>query len=296
MHPIRTAFVRVVFGTLATALGALPALAQGTGTLVGTVTDRATSLPIAEARIAIPGTALESQTNSRGQYRISNVPVGRVLVGVYRLGYRATSDTARVTAGDSVTLNFQMSASVTTLSDVVVTGTVGNQERRAQAATVSSLSASDIREAAPISNVNEMLQSRLPGVAVSSASGTAGTSRTIRIRGASSISLSNQPLIFIDGVRFTDGNVSIGLDQRTDRLNDLNPDDIESIEVVKGPAAATLYGADASTGVIQIITKRGRSGANRFNQTLRAEYGNVDRNFNGQVHAGARSGPRTLAG
>ena len=95
-----------------------------------------------------------------------------------------------------------MSPSVTTLSDVVVTGTVGNQERKAQAATVSSLSAADIKKDAPISNVNEMLQSRLAGVAVSAAGGTAGTSRQIRIRGASSISLSNQPLIFIDGVRY----------------------------------------------------------------------------------------------
>ena len=89
-----------------------------------------------------------------------------------------------------------------------------------------------------------MLQSRVPGIAVNTASGTAGTNRTIRTRGASSIWLSNQPIIFIDGVRFNESTVHIGLNgQLTDRLNDVNPDDIESIEVVKGPAAATLYGA-----------------------------------------------------
>jgi len=287
----------VQFTSLALALGgavllAPPLTAQGTqgaatGTVTGTVTDRVSRLPLPDARIAIPGTTLGAQTNARGEYRVPNVPVGRLIIGAYRLGYAATSDTIRVEAGQTVTVDFAMAPSVTTLSDVVVTGTAGNQERRAQAATVSSLSASDIKNAAPITTVNEMLQSRLPGVAVSAASGTAGTSRAIRIRGASSISLSNQPLIFIDGIRYTDGNVNIGLDQRTDRLNDLNPDDIESIEVVKGPAAATLYGADASTGVIQIITKRGRTGSNSFSQTMRAEYGTVDRNFDPPDNYGA---------
>ena len=232
--------------------------ATASGTVSGVVTDRLTRLPLQDARIAIPGTTLGALTNARGEYRVPNVPVGRVIVGVYRLGYAAIADTVQMTAGQTVTKDFRMNPSVTTLSDVVVTGTVGNQERRAQAATVSSLSAADIKKDAPISNVNELLQSRLPGVAVSSASGTAGTSRTIRIRGASSISLSNQPLVFIDGVRYADGVTDLGINgQRTDRLNDLNPDDIESVEIVKGPAAATLYGADASTGVIQIITKKG---------------------------------------
>lgn len=259
-------------------------VAQGpanTGTISGVVTDRATRLPLEDARIAIPGTTLGVLTNARGEFRVPNVPAGRVIVGAYRLGYAAMADTVQVTVGQNTTADFAMAPSVTTLSDVVVTGTVGNQERRAQAATVSSLSAADIKKDAPISTVNEMLQSRVPGLAVSAASGTAGTSRQIRVRGAASISLSNQPLIFIDGVAFTDGNVNPGVNgQMTDRLNDLNPDDIESIEVVKGPAAATLYGANASTGVIQIITKRGRTGSNQFSQTLRSEYGRVDRNFN----------------
>jgi TonB-dependent starch-binding outer membrane protein SusC len=262
--------------------------ATASGTVAGVVTDRLTRLPLQDARIAIPGTTLGALTNARGEYRIPNVPVGRVIVGVYRLGYAAVGDTVQMTAGQTVTADFRMNPSVTTLSDVVVTGTVGNQERRAQAATVSSLSAADIKKDAPISNVNELLQSRLPGVAVSAASGTAGTSRTIRIRGASSISLSNQPLVFIDGVRYADGNTDLGINgQRTDRLNDLNPDDIESVEVVKGPAAATLYGADASTGVIQIITKKGRTGANSFQQSIRTEYGSVSRNFTPPDNYGA---------
>jgi TonB-linked SusC/RagA family outer membrane protein len=144
---------------------------------------------------------------------------------------------------------------------------------------VASVTAGDIIKDAPVTNVANLLQSRVPGVALSAQSGTKGTATQIRIRGASSINLSNQPLLFIDGVRINEGFVGSGQSgQNFDRLNDLNPEEIESIEVVKGPAAATLYGADASAGVIQIITKKGRAGSNSFQQSLRVEQGtaNVD--------------------
>lgn len=182
-------------------------------------------------------------------------------------------------AGQTVTLDLQMSQSVINLSEVVVTGTAGNQERKAQAALVASVGAADIIKDAPVTNVANLLQSRVPGVALSAQSGTKGTATQIRIRGASSINLSNQPLLFIDGVRINEGQIGSGQSgQAFDRLNDLNPEEIESIEVVKGPAAATLYGADASAGVIQIITKKGRAGSNNFQQSIRLERGqsNVD--------------------
>ena len=266
---------------MAVLLMALPsALLAQAGTIVGKVVDRATRQPLAGARIVIPGTALETQTGKDGDYRVTSVPAGRVSVGVLRLGYRAMSDTVRVIAGQSASLDFAMAASLVTLSEVVVTGTAGNQERRAQSAQVASINASDVVKNAPVSNVGELLQSRVPGVAVSSNSGTAGTSKAIRIRGSSSINLSNQPLLFVDGIRINEGIIFSGqFGQSFDRLNDLNPDEIESIEVVKGPAAATLYGADASAGVIQIITKKGRPGSNRFTQELRLEGGKADQNY-----------------
>ncbi len=269
-------------GALAlTILLSLPsALLAQAGTIAGKVTDRATQMPLADARLIIPGTALETQTNREGVYRITNVPAGRVSVGVLRLGYKAQSDTVRVIAGQTTTLNFVMTASLVTLSEVVVTGTAGNQERRAQSAQVASVNAAELVKQAPISNVGELLQSRVPGVAVSSNSGTAGTAKSIRIRGSSSINLSNQPLLFIDGIRVNEGIIASGQSgQSFDRLNDINPDEIESIEVVKGPAAATLYGADASAGVIQIITKKGRPGSNRFTQDVRLEGGQIDQRW-----------------
>ena len=260
--------------------GAASAQQAGTGSVTGVISDRDSKAPIEGARIVVTGTTLETQSNARGEYRLVGLRPGKSQVGVLRIGYRAGSDTIRVAANETVTQNFELAKTVTTLQELVVTGTVGNQERRAQPAQVSSVSATDIKQGAIITSVNEMLQSRIPGIAVNTASGTAGTSRTIRMRGASSISLSNQPIIFIDGVRFNEGTVNLGLNgQLTDRLNDINPDDIESIEVVKGPAAATLYGSDASAGVIQIITKKGRAGSSTFQQTVRAEYGRSDLNW-----------------
>jgi TonB-linked SusC/RagA family outer membrane protein len=273
---------RRLYGVVIGAIGiASTASAQGgTASVSGVITDRDAKAPVEGARVAVLGTALETQTNARGEYRLQGLSQGRIQVSVLRIGFRAVSDTVRLAAGQAATLNFELQRTVTTLQELVITGTVGNQERRAQAATVGSVDAADIKKTAVITSVNEMLQSRSPGVSVNAASGTAGTSRNIRIRGASSISLSNAPIVFIDGVRFVEGSVNIGLNgQLTDRLNDLNPDDVENIEILKGPAAATLYGADASAGVIQIITKKGRAGSNSFQQSLRAEYGQVNQNW-----------------
>ena len=272
----RPILTRAVIG--ACALLAVPAVAlhAQTGTIDGKVTGKGTQRPLEDARVVLPGTTLEARTNAAGEYRFFNVRPGSTVIGVYRIGYKAVSDTVRVVAGQTVTQNFQMASSLVTLSEMVVTGTAGNLERKAQAALVASVSVAGIIADAPITSVANLLQSRVPGVALTSQSGTAGTGTTIRIRGASSINLSNQPLLFIDGIRILEGQIGSGqAGQVYDRMNDINPDEIESIEVVKGPAAATLYGADASAGVIQIITKKGRAGAGQkgFQQTVRVETG-----------------------
>lgn len=267
------------FLTLAFMVGSLGA--QGaTGVITGKVTAKGTNQALAETRVVLVGTAVAVFTNAQGEYRIPNAPVGARQVTAYRVGYQAATDTVRVVAGQTSTLNLSMAVSRVQLSDVVVTGTVGNQERRAQAATVASVDVAQIAKESPAQNVAQLLQSRVPSVSVSSASGTAGTSRRINIRGAASVNLSNQPLIFIDGIRLVEGTIGLGQSgQVADRLNNINPEDIESMEVVKGPAAATLYGADASAGVIQIITKKGRAGVPRFSQNLTLETGSVDQGW-----------------
>jgi TonB-linked SusC/RagA family outer membrane protein len=255
--------------------------AQDVATLQGTVTDAASKATIADVVVTIAGTTLQAVTNSRGFYRLTGVRAGTVTIQVHRIGFKTSELQVTLNAGEERTVDFALTASLVMLEEVVVTGTAGEQQRRAQAATVSNVNVADLMKDAPITNVQDALQSRVPGVSVTSASGTSGTSNQIRVRGASSISLSNEPLLYIDGVRIATGGGAAFFTggQLYERLNDLDPQDIESIELVKGPAAATLYGADASTGVIQVITKRGRPGATRFSQNVSFDYNSIDRNF-----------------
>src|SRR5690606_21674561 len=155
---------------------------------------------------------------------------------------------------------------------VVVTGTPGATQRRAIGNVVGRVEAARIAEVAPVQNMQQMLTARTPGVTFHGSDGNIGSGRTIRIRGVSSLSLNQQPLIYVGGIR-VDNDAQVGPTvvraSRASRLNDFDPDDIESIEVIKGPAAATLYGTEASAGVIQIITKKGISGAPQFDLTVR---------------------------
>jgi TonB-linked SusC/RagA family outer membrane protein len=134
------------------------------------------------------------------------------------------------------------------------------------------MDAATVVQQAPVANVDQLLAQRSPGLMMLPGGGNVGTGAQIRIRGATSISLTNEPIIYIDGIR-VDGDSDRGPGQRggsnVSRLNDLNPNDIATIEVIKGPAAATLYGTEASNGVIQIITKRGQAGAPQFDVTMR---------------------------
>jgi len=274
-------FGRVSVALLILAIAASQVGAQGgNGSVAGMVTQRDNAQPLAGARIVVPGTAIEVITNIEGMYRVPAVRAGRVQVVVYRVGYRSMTDTVEVIAGQTARLDFGIEVSRVQLSDVVITGTAGNQERRAQPAVVTTVPVADLAKDSPAQNFSQLLQSRVAGVSVSSASGTVGTSRRINIRGASSVNLSNQPLIFIDGIRLVEGQPGLAVGgQSSDRLNNLNPDDIESMEVIKGPAAATLYGADASAGVIQIITKKGGVGAAAFVQSLSIDVGTIDQNW-----------------
>ena len=272
--------MRKLFAALvALAVSAAPLFAQQ-GTISGTVTDAASRRPLTDVRVLVAGTTLQGVTDIKGLYRIINVPPGDRKLEVRRIGYRAVEKNVTLAAGQESTQDFELTASVVTLEEVVVSGTAGDQKRRAQGSVVSEISVSDVIQTAPVRTFEQVLQSRVPGVSVTLASGTSGAFSAIRIRGPASISLSNEPLIYVDGVRIESGTgntFGIG-GQSTGRLSELNPKDFESIEIVKGPAAATLYGADASAGVIQIITKKGKQGA-RFSQTLAVEYDNIDPHF-----------------
>ena len=251
------------------------------GSITGRVTAARTGEPIAGASILIDGTQLGAIADTSGVYRVNGIPAGAHTVLARRIGYLPSRRSATVTDGGVVTVDFTLEPTATDLQAVVVTGTAGNQTRVAQSAVIASIDATDIVSKAPVNTVSDLLTSRVPGITITQGSGTVGAASRINIRGAASISLSNEPLVFIDGVRMQSGQRSLPSlgGQEISALNDINPNDIESIEVVKGPAAATLYGADASAGVIQIITKRGLVGARRFTQTVTTEYATIDPNF-----------------
>src|SRR5690606_2663620 len=239
---------------------------------MGRVVDARTLQPIAAAQVFIPQLNVGVLTREDGQFMILNVAAGTHTVTVQRIGYRNVSETAAVQPGETTTLNFQLTQDALALDAVVVTGTPGGTQRRAIGNVVGRVAAADVAEVAPVTSVQDLLGAREPGLSFARTDGNIGTGSAMRIRGVSSISMGSQPLIYIDGIR-VDNQTRAGPELRAGRgsstLDDLNPDDIESVEIIKGPAAATLYGTEASAGVVQIITKRGTTGAPQFDATIR---------------------------
>lgn len=251
-------------------LAPAPLLGQA-GPIAGVVVDRATGAPIDNAQVIVVGTTLRALTDASGRFRFSDVPGTAVVLQVRRIQFRATEDTVNVGDAD---VRIALDEKALELEGVVVTGTPGATAQRVLGNAVSRIDAAGISEKAPISSMQQLLNGRAAGVVVMPASGMVGSGSRLRVRGASSLSLSNQPLIYLDGVRVNaasatgPANQSFG-SSSISRINDINPEDIESIEILKGPAAATLYGTEASNGVIQIITKRGAAGPARWDLMVR---------------------------
>jgi TonB-dependent starch-binding outer membrane protein SusC len=239
-----------------------------TGTITGRVADARTNRPLVSVQVSIEGSGIGTLTDTEGRYRLENVPAGEATVVVQSVGYGTTREPVRVVAGETATRDFQLTERAFDLDAIVVTGTAGQARRREVGNSISQITAEDVRE--PVVNVDHFLQGRAAGVDVAQTSGGIGAGAQIRLRGNVSVSQTNQPLIYIDGVRipadeYPRGNslgdaFHRGPNLTQSPLNDLNPADIERIEVIKGAAAATLYGTEAAAGVIQIFTKRGREG------------------------------------
>lgn len=245
--------------------------AQQRGTVTGRVTDQATGQPLVSVQVYIVGTQLGRLTDQQGRYVIANVQAGQREIRATILGYTQAAQVVAVNAGGTVTADFTLRETAVQLGGIVVNAVTGEEvARRALGNAVGSIDMAKVEKAA-ITRPADVLTARIPGVEVRNINGTTGTGQRIRIRGANSISLSNEPLIIVDGVRFDNGidfmdsGFSEGApDQVPNRLNDLNPDDIATIQVLKGPAASGIYGTAASNGVILITTKRGASGPSRW--------------------------------
>ncbi|MGH7664285.1 MAG: SusC/RagA family TonB-linked outer membrane protein, partial [Gemmatimonadaceae bacterium] len=242
------------------------------GFVAGIVVDAQSQEPLPGAQVTAVGTDRRAVTDGRGRFRIQELSGAEVTLRAARIGYRELEQRANV--GDS-DVRLSLTELAIELDAVVVTGTAGATEKRELGNAIATIEAADVVEIAPITTTTALINGRAPGVVVQTGTGMVGSGPRIRIRGASSFSLSDQPLLYVDGVR-VNNEIASGLTIQgfgssvVSRLNDINPNDIESIEIIKGPAAATLYGTEAANGVIQIITKRGQQGGDpRVSMTIR---------------------------
>jgi len=250
--------------------------AQGTTAIIeGRVTDATSTRALENVQVTIDGTALGAMTNEKGGYRITGiaVPAGTatVLVRVRAIGYSRETRSVVVSAGQTVTRDFAITVSAVQLNQVVVTGSGQKTEVKRLGNTVAVI----IPPAnAPINDMSNLLTAREPGVSGLVSGGLSGEGAKIRIRGNASLSQSNEPIVFVDGVRINSGGgygIGNGGGGSPSRIDDIDPSTIERVEILKGAAAATLYGTEASNGVIQFFTKNGTTGTPRWTMSLQQD-------------------------
>jgi TonB-dependent SusC/RagA subfamily outer membrane receptor len=256
----------------------------GTGTIRGKVTNAA-GQPLPNAQVFVVGTPTGAQTGADGGYTIGRVAAGTVTVRARLIGYEASERSVVVADGAVAAADFRLTPSAVSLDQVVVTGTAGSARKREVGNSIGQVSVASLPEVP--TNVSNLLAGRVAGVNISGGLGNAGSGSAIRLRGATSMALSNQPLIYVDGVRtrsdeyprngIFQGATQRGANAYGSPLNDINPDDIERIEVVKGAAATTLFGTDAAAGVIQIFTKRGSQGAPKWTTQLNSGFSRLQK-------------------
>ncbi len=253
--------VGFVLTLLAFALLPAVATAQGSGTIMGRVVDQSTQAPVQGAQVIVVGTQRSTTTDKDGRFTISGVTAGARDVRVRGVGYSSTLLRVTVAEGSPATADFALTAAATRLEEVVVNAVTGQEERRGEAGTNTGYIPVAALNKGPITTMADVLQARVAGVTLQSTGGATGAGQRIRIRGANSLSLSNEPLLYLDGVLISNGKGGIDVGGGDySRLNDLNPEEIEDIQVLKGPAASAIYGSAAANGVLLITTKKGRAG------------------------------------
>ncbi len=243
----------------------------------GRIVDSTTGAGIADVAVAVTGTKLTTVTNMQGEFAFANVSPGEKVITFRLLGYRSTTRAVNLVAGQPVTLRVVLVSSATVLSGVVTTAT-GVQRKIEVGNDITVIDADSVVRNMPISTLSELLATRVPGMNVMIQSGTPGAPSRMRIRGLSSINSTNDPIVILDGVRMYSAQFGQGQYNTNDRslnmvrvpglaptyavspLDQIDPNSIETVEVLKGPSAVALYGTDAANGVILITSKRGKPG------------------------------------
>ena len=240
-------------------------------TVRGVVSDSASGVPIGRVMVYLDGTQRRSMTNDNGRFVFTRVPVGAHEITVRRLGYAPWRRTITVAVGEAPEILVQLAPAATMLDDVVTTGS-GERARKEVGTSIAVIDASEEVDKKAYQNLSELLEGRAIGVTSIPGTGSVNSQSRQRIRGLNSINASNDPIVIIDGIRATSAYPSCrmsnpnldGCNNIPSRFDDLDVNDIESIEILKGPSASALWGSDASNGVIVVKTKRGRAGPTRW--------------------------------
>lgn len=254
---------RVAAGSILLAMIApgLAAQTPATGTVRGHVTE-AGGRPIDAVQVLVPGTNRVALTDASGAYRLGGIGAGTHQLRAQQIGFAAQTQTVTLRGSDTVVVNFELRPVALSLNTVVVTGTAAEARKKEVGNSMAMISSREL-ELAPVQNTQDIIGGRAPGVTVLTNSGQPGAGGTIRLRGTNSVTQGNNPIIYVDGIRiYSDASpISPGSRQSTVAYNDIKAEDIDHVEIVKGAAATTLYGTEASGGVIQIFTKKGSARA-----------------------------------
>ncbi|HEX6535715.1 MAG TPA: TonB-dependent receptor plug domain-containing protein [Gemmatimonadaceae bacterium] len=246
------------------------------GVVVVFVMDTTTSKPVDGAVIGVRGTPITATTANQGWALLRHVPWGLQVVTVRYLGYAPAERRVVVPDSETVQVNFALHMGMTRLQDVVTTAT-GPRRRYELGNDITILDVDSIVKTQPVSSVTDLLEGRVPGLTIQHTSGAPGDPSRLRLRGTSSVLRGNDPIVIVDGIRVyaaqsdsNSANLATGHGfspqfAAPSPLDQLDPNSIETIEVMKGPSAATMYGPDAANGVIVIATKRGQAGPARWN-------------------------------
>lgn len=246
-----------VLGMLATSV----VLAQEfTGEVRGTVKDKATGEPLVGANILVVGTNRGTTTNYEGAYSLKGLPPGQYTITARFVGYVRGHQTVQVVANQTVEANFALEQDVLRVDEVVVTGLSGEIPRAELGNAISKVSGESIEKVVTTS-VMDALAAKVPGLQTTRGGGTPGAGTYVTIRGRHTITGSSQPLYVVDGVIIDNTTWQLGTTQAANRGADINPNDIESIEILKGASASAIYGSRAANGVVLITTKSGKQAA-----------------------------------
>ena len=258
-------FKKLLSLAILSSLLTVSAFAQS-GILSGTITDSNTGETLPAVNVVLTEIMKGASTNADGEYQISGIEPGTYTVEVTYIGYSTISEEISITVGAN-TFNVEMTTDVGLLDEIVVSGVADGTPRKKLTVSVAKVDAAQLSKV-PATSVASSLSAKVSGVQIRTTSGTPGGSADIQVRSDNNLSVGSNPLVIVDGVIIEGG------------LGDINTDDIESIEVVKGAAASALYGSRAGNGVVVVSTKRGAGLSDGdIDVTIRQEVGfqNLDK-------------------